>query len=135
MRGKITAIWFALLYFGSHCIRTIYNLNQTHEASPVSGISTHLEGNKHDLRRSSSDKLSSYSRLLPKLVSVEWGDGGGSYLAIHMLQPLEPQVGDNSRGAVIHWEDVYSELLRCCCHNLGRGEERAKKTPSSFTDI
>lgn len=61
----------------------------------------------------------------------------GPYLAIHMLQPLEPQVGDNSRGAVIHWEDVYSELLRCCCHNLGGGGvDRGKSQKnSSFTDI
>lgn len=45
----------------------------------------------------------------------------GPYLAIHTLQPLEPQVCDNSRSAVIHWEDVYSELLRRCCDNLGGG--------------
>lgn len=48
--------------------------------------------------------------------------GGGRwdrpYLAIHILQPLEPQVGDYPRGAVIHWEDVHSELLRRCCHDL-----------------
>lgn len=49
----------------------------------------------------------------------------GPYLAIHVLQPLEPQVGNNSRGAIIYWEDVYLELLRCCCHNLwGKPKEK-----------
>ena len=40
------------------------------------------------------------------------------YLAIHVLQPLEPQVGNNSRGAIIYWEDVYPELLGSCCRDL-----------------
>lgn len=47
-----------------------------------------------------------------------------TYLAIHILQPLEPQIGDNSRGAVIHRENVHMELLRGCCHDL-QGERRA----------
>ena len=42
------------------------------------------------------------------------------YLAICVFQPLEPQVDNNSRGAIINWEDVYLEMLRCHCHNLWR---------------
>lgn len=51
-----------------------------------------------------------------------------TYLAIHVLQPLEPQVGDNSRGAVIHREDVHMELLRGCCHDLQEEQGKEKNT-------
>lgn len=46
------------------------------------------------------------------------------HLAIHILQPLQPQVGDNRGDAVVYWEDVHSELLRGCCCDLSRGPEK-----------
>lgn len=50
----------------------------------------------------------------------------GPYPAIHVLQPLQPQVGDDPRGAVIYREDVYPELLSCCCHHLQRKHQRQR---------
>lgn len=46
------------------------------------------------------------------------------HLAVHILQPLKPQVSDDSRAAVIHGEDGYSELLRCGRHNLWGKNQR-----------
>lgn len=45
----------------------------------------------------------------------------GAHLVLHVLQPVQPQVGDDARRAVIHRQDVNFELLRRSCHDLQEG--------------
>lgn len=52
-----------------------------------------------------------------------------AHLVLHVLQPVQPQVGDDPRRAVIHRQDVNFELLRRSCHYLQGGLKHA------FTDI
>lgn len=44
-----------------------------------------------------------------------------AHLVLHVLQPVQTQVGDDPRRAVIHRQDVNFELLRRSCHYLQGG--------------
>lgn len=43
---------------------------------------------------------------------------GGSHLVFHVLQPLQPQVGDDARRPVVNRKNVDLKLLRSSRHNL-----------------
>lgn len=40
------------------------------------------------------------------------------YLVLHVLQPLQSQVGDDPWCAIINWQNIDLELLWSCCHYL-----------------
>ncbi len=50
------------------------------------------------------------------------------HLVVHVLQPLQSQVGDDARRAIVNWQNIDLELLWSSCHYLETKEDDIKNT-------